>query len=391
MNRKLVVQGLVFIVVIGVLIGAAIGLYRFATQPLATASAPVELATEVSPPTEAAEVPGSMEQMALKLYLDFRKADVDKPASDDPTLVDFSIEPGDTAQTVASRLKRLGLISDPELFRYLIRYRDLDGSLEVGDYQLAANMTMDEIIQHLLHGRSKERVVTVPEGLRMEEISELLVQTEIVDADQFLTLAREGRFDYPFLKDRPPDAPTSLEGFLFPDTYRVPLDYDAAAAIDLMLQNFDRQFTSDLRDRAAAQGMSIYEVVTYASIVEREAVIPDERPTIAAVYLNRIKQGMYLQSDPTAQYALGYQAETGQWWKIPMSLETDMKVDSPYNTYMYSGLPPGPICNSGMASIRAVLYPANTDYLFFYSRGDGSHVFAQTYEEHLANEEEYQQ
>jgi len=391
MNRKLVVQGLVFIVVIGVLIGAAIGLYRFATQPPATASAPMQLAPEVSPPTEAAEVPGSMEQMALKLYLDFRKADVDKSASDDPTLVDFSIEPGDTAQTVASRLKRLGLISDPELFRYLIRYRELDGSLEVGDYQLAANMTMDEIIQHLLHGRSKERVVTVPEGLRMEEISELLAQTEIVDADQFLTLAREGRFDYPFLKDRPPDAPTSLEGFLFPDTYRVPLDYDAAAVIDLMLQNFDRQFTSDLRDRATAQGMSIYEVVTYASIVEREAVIPDERPTIAAVYLNRIKQGMYLQSDPTAQYALGYQPETGQWWKIPMSLETDMKVDSPYNTYLYPGLPPGPICNPGMASIRAVLYPANTDYLFFYSRGDGSHVFAQTYEEHLANEEEYQQ
>lgn len=134
--------------------------------------------------------------------------------------------------------------------------------------------------------------------------------------------------------------------------------------------------------------MSIYEVVTLASIVEREAVVDEERPIIASVYLNRLNRGMYLQSDPTVQYAKGYSAESGRWWN-PMIQEEAQSVDSPYNTFLYPGLPPGPICSPGLASIQAVLYPADTPYLFFFSKGDGTHAFSKTYEEHLENMRRY--
>jgi UPF0755 protein len=206
----------------------------------------------------------------------------------------------------------------------------------------------------------------------------------------FLALVRSGSDGYDFLANRPAEAPTSLEGFLFPETYRIPKDYDAAQILDLLLGTFGERFTPEMVQAAAQKGMSVYQVVTLASIVEREAVVAEERSIIADVYLNRLEQGMYLQSDPTVQYALGYQEESGQWWKIPMSLEVDMQVDSPYNTYLYGGLPPGPICSPGLASIQAVLEPADTAYLFFFSKFDGSHAFAETYEEHLQNQELYQ-
>ncbi|MDH4208981.1 MAG: endolytic transglycosylase MltG, partial [Anaerolineae bacterium] len=190
--------------------------------------------------------------------------------------------------------------------------------------------------------------------------------------------------------NRPEGASSSLEGYLFPETYRIPADYDAAAVLDLLLITFGERFSPEMRQAAADKGLTVHEVVTLASIVEREAVLPEERPIIASVYLNRLAQGMYLQSDPTVQYALGYQEETDQWWKIPMSLEEDVQVDSPYNTYMYPGLPPGPLCSPGLASIEAVLEPAETPYFFFFSKFDGSHAFAETYEEHLRNQEQYQ-
>jgi UPF0755 protein len=135
--------------------------------------------------------------------------------------------------------------------------------------------------------------------------------------------------------------------------------------------------------------MSIHEVLTVASLVEREARILEERPIIASVYLNRLEAGWLLESDATAQYALGYQEETGRWWKSPISLEEMTQVDSPYNTYLYPGLPPGPICNPGLASIQAVINPAETKYMYFYHKGDSSHAFAETYEEHLENQRRY--
>ncbi len=339
-------------------------------------------------------VPGPIETSSLQktllgIYLNFRQNDLDTPASDDPTVVLFTINPGETAATIAPRLQRERLITDAQLFLWSVRYRGVDVHLEAGDYELRPNMTMEEIVDTFQHGRLAEVWVTIPEGRRVEEIAALLEEQGSVDAEVFMALADAGGFAYDFLFDRPQDAPSSLEGFLFPETYRIPVDYDATQLIDLMLATFGERFSSQMRQMAADKGMTIYEVVTLASIVEREAVIVEERPIIASVYLNRLEQGMYLQSDPTVQYALGYQEETGQWWKIPMSLEEDTQFDSPYNTYMYPGLPPGPICCPGLGSLRAVLEPAQTTYLFFFSRFDGSHAFAETYEEHLRNQELY--
>ncbi len=185
------------------------------------------------------------------------------------------------------------------------------------------------------------------------------------------------------------------KGYLAPDTYRLPAE--GATVLDLLKRQLDA-----FRDRvmpawreAQAAGktkLTLHQVLTLASIVEREAVVDDERPTIAAVYLNRLARGMRLEADPTVQYAMGYQADSGLWWKAPVYLQEYDKVQSPYNTYKVTGLPPGPICAPGIASIEAVLNPDTHDYLFFMAKGDGSgrHTFARTFEEHLKNVEDYQ-
>ncbi|HJX39321.1 MAG TPA: endolytic transglycosylase MltG [Anaerolineae bacterium] len=332
----------------------------------------------------------SLERTLIGLYLRLRRSDLQTRASADDTAEVFTVNPGETAATIAPRLDREGLVSDGQLFLYLVRYRGVDAQLEAGEYELRPNMTMDEIIDTLQHGRLREVSITIPEGKRAEEVAELLEERGISDGEEFLSLVRAGSSAYGFLGGRPEGASSSLEGYLFPETYRIPADYDAAAILDLLLATFGERFSPEMRQAAADKGMTVHEVVTLASIVEREAVVPEERPIIASVYLNRLAQGMYLQSDPTVQYALGYQEDAGQWWKIPMSLEEDVVVDSPYNTYMYPGLPPGPLCSPGLASIEAVLEPAETPYLFFYSKFDGSHAFAETYEEHLLNQERYQ-
>jgi UPF0755 protein len=158
--------------------------------------------------------------------------------------------------------------------------------------------------------------------------------------------------------------------------------------MDIMLENWDERVPDALLDKADDVGLSVYQTVILASIIEREAVVAEERPLMASVYLNRMEEGMFLRADPTAQYAKGYDEETGRWWS-PITRDEIISTDSPYNTYLYGGLPPGPICNPGLESIKAVLEPASSDYLYFLARGDGSHVFAKTYEQHLRNEERY--
>lgn len=329
----------------------------------------------------------SLRRSLLGFYLGFRQGEIERPASEDSTPLLFTITPGETAATIATRLERAGLIGDALLFRLLVRYRGVDGQLEAGDYQLRPNMSLEEIVDLLQHGRPSEATITIPEGWRAEEIAEMLEERELVEAEEFLRAVREGEFEYDFLSDRPEGI--SLEGYLFPDTYSIPPDCQTAQIIDMMLANFGRRFTPEMRQEAARGGMSIHEVLTIASLVEREARIPEERPIIASVYLNRLEAGWLLESDATAQYALGYQEGTGQWWKSPISLGEMTQIDSPYNTYLYPGLPPGPICNPGLASIQAVINPAETDYMFLYHKGDGSHAFTKTYEEHLENQRRY--
>jgi UPF0755 protein len=342
--------------------------------------------TEVSQPGESGETP-AITDILIGLYLQYRQGDLDRPASYDDTPVTFVVEPGENAATIAARLEELGLVSDGELFRMFIRYHEIDANLEAGEYVLRPNMTMAEIAETLQHARIEEVTVTIPEGWRAEQVAQMLAKENVIDGDEFLALVRGGKFDHSLPRDRPEGS--SLEGFLFPETYRIPAQAEAEDLIERMLSTLEQRFTPEMRQLAVERGMTIYEVITLASIVEREAVIAEERPLIAGVFLNRLEQDMYLRADPTVQYAKGYDATTGQWW-APVTPEDWEGVDSPYSTYLYPGLPPGPICSPGLSAIQAVLEPAETEYLFFLAKGDGSHAFAITYEEHLQNQELYQ-
>jgi UPF0755 protein len=336
----------------------------------------------------------SLETTLLGMYLRLNSARMEAPAGTHSGTVAFFVEPGETATTVAERLQEQGLISDAQLFRLYMRYTGLDAQLEAGQFELSPSMTMIDISQRLLRASAEEVVVTIPEGMRAEEIADLLSADGVVDGERFLQLAQEndpaavGAGDYAFLDGLPADA--TLEGFLFPDTYRLPVPAEPEDLLARMLANFDQQVTPEMRQAAGAAGRSLYEVVTLASIVEREALLAEEYPIIASVYLNRLGKGMLMRADPTVQYAMGYQAATGQWWKTPVQLEEYSEVDSPYNTYLYADLPPGPICSPGLTAIEASVYPVETDYLYFMATGEGGHAFAETWEEHEANVERYQ-
>ena len=180
---------------------------------------------------------------------------------------------------------------------------------------------------------------------------------------------------------------SSLEGFLFPDSYTLPRQAAAEQLLATILRNFDNQVNAEIRAGFANQGLGLFEAVTLASMVEREAINDEEMPMLASVFYNRLLVNQRLASDPTVQYALGYNTEQGTWWTNPLSL-ADLEIDSPYNTYLYPNLPPGPICNPGLAAMRAVAFPAQTPYYYFRAACDGSgnHLFAETFEQHLANE-----
>lgn len=345
----------------------------------------------------------SADSFLLSLYLSMHQEELNQAASGDPTPVTFVVELGETAAGVAARLEEQGLVVNGEVFRRFMTYHGLDVSLEAGIYSLRPNMTMHEIAEALQHGSAATVTVTIPEGWRAEQTAWFLEQQGLVRSDDFMGHVRTADYNYPWLADRPPGA--SLEGFLFPDTYQLPAETSAAAVVELMLATFDARAAPEIEGRLAGKTlfdvalgdyrpMTVYDVVTLASIVEREAVVAEERPVIASVYHNRIdpayvnETALRLSSDPTVQYAKGYDPETGNWWS-PMLPGEGLTLESPYNTFKVQGLPPGPICSPGVASILAVLNPMQTDYLYFHAIGDGSHVFASTLEEHLQNQEQY--
>jgi UPF0755 protein len=345
----------------------------------------------------------STDSFFLSLYLSMHQAELNQPAGDNPSPVTFTVEPGETAAQVAASLEEQGLVVNGEVFRRFMTYHGLDVSLEAGTYALRQTMTMHEIAEALQYGAGDALTVTIPEGWRMEQVGWLLEQQELMRADDFVAQARTGQYDYAWLADRPQGA--TVEGFLFPDTYELATDASAANVIELMLSTFDARVAPEIAGRLPGQmifdvglgnyrPMTVYDVVTLASIVEREAVVPDERPIIASVYLNRLdpayveETALRLSADPTVQYAKGFDPETGNWWN-PMLPGEGQTIESPYNTFQVQGLPPGPICSPGLASILAVLNPADTNYLYFHAIGDGSHVFAATLEEHLQNQQQY--
>ena len=339
----------------------------------------------------------------LSLYLSMHQTELNQSVSDDPTAVTFVVEPGETATSVAARLEEEGLVVSGDVFGRFMSYHGLDVSLEAGTYRLRPNMTMHEIAEALQYGGADAVMVTIPEGWRMEQVAWLVEEQGIMRGDDLLAYARTAVYDYPWLASRPAGA--SLEGFLFPDTYELPTDAVPANLVDTMLATFDARVAPEIEGRLAGRTifdlnlsdyrpLTLFDVVTLASIVEREAVLDEERPIIASVYYNRLdpayveETALRLSADPTIQYAKGLDPETGNWWN-PMQPGEGQTVESPYNTFKTQGLPPGPICSPGLASILAVLNPADTDYLYFHAIGDGKHVFASTLEEHMMNQEQY--
>jgi UPF0755 protein len=372
---------IVFIIAIGaivVILGA--GYWAFSNQT-AEAAASISIGDE-----SMIRSPGSAEDFLMGLYLQYHAETINTPISDDPSPVPFTVEIGETAVSISQKLEDQGFIRDADIFRRFLSYNNLDSSLEAGDYELHRSMTMREIAEVLQKANFEEVVVTIPEGLRAEEIAEILDEQNIMDGDVFLAFVRNGvDLEHPLLVDRPSSV-LSYEGYLFPDTYRLPLNATPEDLVTRMLDNMASKIFPNALELAAGQGYSFYEILTVASIVEREAVIPGERPLIASVYLNRIREGMYLQADPTVQYAMGYQTDTDQWWKTPVTLEEYSSVDVPYNTYLYPGLPPGPIANPGAASINATLQPEQSNYLFFMGcGGQGAHIFAEDFATHEQN------
>jgi len=312
----------------------------------------------------------------------------DQPASDDPSPVQFTVREGESTSTIAERLQNEGIISNALMFRLYARMRGVETRLAAGPYELRRNMTINEVIDKLEEGHYLRTRITTIEGWRSEEVADLLDQRGLAKREEFLSLTRNAIFDYDFLKDRPKGA--SLEGYLFPDTYEIEPGASATDIVRMMLSNFDRRFDSSLRRKASSLGLTIHQVVTLASIVEREAAVADERPLMASVFLNRLKNDMPLQADPTVQYAVAGTAPDAMpdYWEKSISL-ADLQLDSPYNTYRVKGLPPGPIANPGLASLKAVVEPARTDYLYFVAKPDGSHEFARTLEEHNRNVAKY--
>lgn len=340
----------------------------------------------------------NLEDTLIGLYLRLQQPALATAAGTSTQPVPFAIEPGETATGVAERLQAMGLVSDAGLFRLYMRYNGIDQQLEAGDFELTYTMTMPEIAQALQNALVREVTVTVPEGWRAEQVADLLSEQGIMDADSFTAAVRAGDpvalgvGSYDFLRDRP--ARASLEGYLFPDTYRIPARAKPTDLLSAMLDNFQEKVPMELRAAAVESGLSLAQAVTLASIVEREAVQADEQPLIASVYRNRLSGlcqaevgGPYLQADPTVQYARG---RPGDWWWIPQSVEEYQFVESPYNTYLYPGLPPGPIASPGLAALEAAIRPAETQYCFFVATGDdGRHVFARTLAEHEANVAQY--
>jgi len=295
----------------------------------------------------------------------------------------FTIEMGESVDSVANHLESVGLIRDVGSFRTYLIYSGLDTSIQAGEYKLSTAMSAMDIAHELQDATPEEVTFVVLPGWRAEEIAESLSTSGLgVTYDEFLDAAKSPPGEYDFLAGA-----SSVEGFLYPDAYIFPRTLSSAdEMIAEMVQNFAAHLTLDIRNGFAQQGLTVYQAVTLASMVEREAVQDEEQALIASVYLNRLNIGMKLDADPTVQYAIGYNLLQQTWWTNPLSL-LDLEINSVYNTYRYEGLPPTPIANPSLGALRAVAFPEETGYIFFRAKCDGSgfHEFSETFDEHLQN------
>lgn len=282
----------------------------------------------------------------------------------------FVINKGDGLSIIAKNLSKAELIRSNVVFYLAVKRLGLDKNIQAGEYQLSKNMSTEQIAQALTHG-TQDVWVTVIEGLRKEEIAQVLARSFPIDPNDFIKQAKEGT--------------------LFPDTYLIPRDSSSAKLISIMNDNFDKKYDAGLRQKVAALGLSDHQALVLASLVEKEARFPEDKKIVAGILIKRFRDDWMMNLDATIQYAIGYQRKERTWWKKDLSVD-DLAVDSTYNTYKYKGLPPGPICDPGLESLQAVANAdVNTPYWYYISDKKGVMHYAKTLDQHNANIKAYLQ
>ncbi|MCH2186572.1 endolytic transglycosylase MltG [Myxococcota bacterium] len=318
--------------------------------------------------------------LALLLGLwSVRKADeMLQPAADRPAPALFRIEAGESMNGVARRLEEQGLLRSARATGWLARIEGLDGQLQVGEYELSPHQTPQSILAMITTGQVKTWSLTIPEGSRALEIAQRIQDQGLGEAHEFMEAANDPEWAAAL------GVPgSSLEGYLYPDTYTLPRGLSAREITAIMVREFNRVWSEQVAEWAKTSTLSKSEIVTLASIVEKETAAPKERPLIAAVFLNRLARGMRLETDPTVIY--GIPGFDGNLTRAHLR-----DRNNPYNTYRIQALPPGPIANPGLEALLAVVEPAETDFLYFVSRNDGTHEFSVTYRDHEEAVTQYQ-
>jgi UPF0755 protein len=328
-----------------------------------------------------------VQKAVIRLSLSSRQNDLSHSVSNDATPLRFIVSAGDTPRIIAQKLIENNLIRDSNLFVDYVRLNDLDTKLQAGTYFLNRAQSMTQIAVALTDSRSSQFPFRILEGWRLEEVAAAIDDNPYFgfSGQDFLGVVGPGAAaDAQFASQVGLPQGASLEGFLFPDTYQLPAEVTPMMLRDILTRAFTDKVGVQIPADAKAQGFSLYQIVTLASIVQREAVHADEQPLIASAYRNRLTRGMKLEADPTVQYGMGF--TDGRWWPR-ITVDNYTNVISPYNTYLNMGLPPGPIANPGLTAIQAAVYPAQSDYLYFRAdcSPDGYHKFAKTFEEHLQN------
>jgi UPF0755 protein len=328
---------------------------------------------------------GTGQRLYLSVLLLMQSEDLVEPANPAGSETTLTINQGESVPSIIGKLWEKGLISNPGVFRSYLQYTGLDTGLKAGEYRLSPAMSPIDIARAMQSSISPDVALTILPGWRIEEIANSLPTSGLtITGEEFLQAVSSLPEGYSFSTCLTSD---SLEGFLFPGSYTFPRGTSMAEILPQVLMNYESQVTNEIKNGFSTQGLDFCQATTLASIIQREAVLEEEMPLIASVFYNRLASGVALESDPTVQYALGYNDEQATWWTNPLS-RNDLQVDSPYNTYRYSGLPPGPISNPGLPALQSVAFPAQTPYYYFRSACDGSghHLFAETFSEHVANE-----
>jgi UPF0755 protein len=311
-----------------------------------------------------AVVLGALALFYLQLYFQ-------TPAAPDAEEQTVTIAAGSSLRQIADGLAAHGLIRHRNMFIAYVKWWQPGSYLRAGEYALRASMSPEQIVDILRQGKVRHYSLTIPEGLTVREIAATVAEQQFGDAATIQTLMSDPVFIASLNVDTP-----SLEGYLFPDTYYLPRNVSEKALLGLMVDTLRKHYTDEIVARAEQLGLTQREVLTLASLIEKEAKIDEERPLISAVYHNRMRKGMRLQCDPTVIYALGERFDGN-------IRKQDLQIDSPYNTYRYAGLPPGPIANPGRRSLEAAVNPAPVDYLYFVATGNhGQHKFSRTLQEH---------